>query len=96
MPQANDSTLDDEAAKRVLEAATLLSQRALNGKPALDIAGNGRYARQLVEAGEQNRDMRLARSLDFDSLGVEQLSEINGDDMAAAIAAVHGRLNIGE
>jgi hypothetical protein len=92
----NDSTLDDDAAKRVHEAATLLGQRQLNGKPALDIAGNGRYSRQLVEAGEQNRDMRLARSADFDSLGVEQLSEINGDDMASAIAAVHGRLSIGE
>ena len=86
----------EEAAKRVLEAATLLSQRALNGKPALDIAGNGRYARQLVEAGEQNRDMRLSRSLDFDSLGVEQLSEIDGEDMASAIAAVHARLNISD
>ncbi|WP_333894624.1 type VII secretion AAA-ATPase EccA [Mycolicibacterium gadium] len=94
--QNNDSSLDDEAAKRVLEAATLLSQRALNGKPALDIAGNGRYARQLVEAGEQNRDMRLARSLDFESLGVDELSQINGDDMAAAIAGVHARLSIGE
>ena len=93
---ANDSTLSEEAAKSVLEAATLLSQRTLGDKPALDIAGNGRYARQLVEAGEQSRDMRLARSVDFDSLGVEQLSEISGDDMAAAIAAVHGRLNIGE
>lgn len=93
---ANDSTLSEEAAKSVLEAATLLSERTLGDKPALDIAGNGRYARQLVEAGEQSRDMRLARSLDFDSLGVEQLSEISGDDMAAAIAAVHGRLNIGE
>ena len=93
---ANDSTLDEEAAKRVLEAATLLSQRSLNGKPALDIAGNGRYARQLVEAGEQRRDMRLSRSMDFESLGVEQLSEIDGEDMAAAIDAVHARLNIGE
>ena len=92
----NDSSLSDEAAKSVLEAATLLSQRAVNGKPALDVAGNGRYARQLVEAGEQSRDMRLARSLDFDSLGVEQLSEINGEDMTAAISAVHGRLNISE
>ncbi|TFV54356.1 type VII secretion AAA-ATPase EccA [Mycobacterium sp. PS03-16] len=91
---ANDSALSEDAAKRVHEAATLLSQRALGGKPALDIAGNGRYARQLVEAGEQNRDMRLARSLDFDSLGVEQLSEISGEDMASAIAAVHARLNI--
>ncbi|MDT5335828.1 MAG: hypothetical protein QOD90_1333 [Mycobacterium sp.] len=93
---SNDSTLSDEAAKRVLEAAELLSLRSLGGKPALDIAGNGRYARQLVEAGEQGRDMRLARSVDFESLGVEQLSEINGDDMAGAIDAVHSRLNIGE
>ncbi|GAB5896393.1 MULTISPECIES: type VII secretion AAA-ATPase EccA [Mycolicibacterium] len=94
--KSNDSWLDDGAAKGVYEAATLLSQRRLNGKPALDIAGNGRYARQLVEAGEQNRDMRLARSLDFESLDVEQLSEINGEDMATAISSVHGRLNIGD
>ena len=55
---ANDSTLSEEAAKSVLEAATLLSQRTLMvDKPALDIAGNGRYARQLVEkAGEQSRE----------------------------------------
>jgi type VII secretion ATPase EccA len=93
---SNDSTLSEESGKRVLEAATLLSQRTLNGKPALDIAGNGRYARQLVEAGEQYRDMRLARSVEFDSLGVEQLSEINGEDMTEAIDAVHARLSIVE
>ncbi|MET0453434.1 MAG: type VII secretion AAA-ATPase EccA [Mycobacterium sp.] len=96
LAKANDSTLSDEATKRALEAATLLGQRSLNGKPALDIAGNGRYARQLVEAGEQARDMRLARSLDFESLDVDQLSEIDGEDMAGAIDAVHSRLNIGE
>ena len=93
--EANVSQLSEEAAKRVLDAATLLSDRSLGGKPALDIAGNGRYARQLVEAGEQSRDMRLARSLDFENLGVEELSEISGEDMAAAIDAVHTRLNIG-
>ena len=94
LADSNDSALSEEAAKRVLEAASLLCQRSLNGKPALDIAGNGRYARQLVEAGEQCRDMRLARSLDFESLDVEQLSEISGQDMADAIDAVHARLNI--
>ncbi|MGK2865225.1 MAG: type VII secretion AAA-ATPase EccA [Mycobacterium sp.] len=94
--EANDSLLSDEAAKRVLDAATLLHERTLNGKPALDIAGNGRYARQLVEAGEQSRDMRLARSLDIESLGVEQLSEISAEDMSSSIAAVHARLNISE
>jgi type VII secretion ATPase EccA len=92
----NDSALSEEAAKRLLEAATLLSERKLNDKPALDIAGNGRYARQLVEAGEQCRDMRLTRSVDFENLGVEELSEIGGQDMAEAIAAVHARLNIGD
>lgn len=90
----NDSSLSEDAAKHVLEAATLLTQSTSNGKPALDVAGNGRYARQLVEAGEQNRDMRLSRSLDFDNLDVETLSEITGDDIAAAIASVHARLNI--
>lgn len=92
---ANDSSLSDDAAKRVYEAATLLSTSVVSGKPALDVAGNGRYARQLVEAGEQTRDMRLARSPDIDALDVEQLSEIDGDDMAAAITSVHARLNIG-
>ncbi|BBX19343.1 type VII secretion AAA-ATPase EccA [Mycolicibacterium duvalii] len=91
----NDSALSDDAAKHVLEAATLLTTSTVNGKPALDVAGNGRYARQLVEAGEQTRDMRLARSLDIDALADDQLSEISADDMAAAIVSVHARLNIG-
>ena len=38
--------------------------------------------------------MRLARSLDIESLATEQLSEISGEDMAAAILSVHGRLNL--
>ncbi|KMO69349.1 type VII secretion AAA-ATPase EccA [Mycolicibacterium obuense] len=92
--EGNDSALSEDAAKHVLDAAMLLSQSTAGGKPALDVAGNGRYARQLVEAGEQSRDMRLARSMDFESLGVEELSEISGEDMAAAIASVHGRMNI--
>ena len=85
-----------EAADNLLEAAKLLSQQTVRGKAALDIAGNGRYARQLVEAGEQYRDIRLTRAVDFEELDADRLSEINGDDMAEAIAAVHGRLNITE
>ncbi|MFY1621360.1 AAA family ATPase, partial [Micromonospora sp. WMMD736] len=96
LAEGTDSTLTEDAAKRVLEAAQLLSQRSLNGKPALDIAGNGRYARQLVEGAEQARDMRLSRAANFDNLGIDELSEIGGEDMAAAISAVHARLNIGD
>ncbi|KKC03574.1 type VII secretion AAA-ATPase EccA [Mycobacterium nebraskense] len=91
---ANDSSMSTEAADNLLQAAKLLSQQTVRGKAALDIAGNGRYARQLVEAGEQYRDIRLTRSTDFESLDEDRLREINGEDMAEAIAAVHGRLNI--
>jgi hypothetical protein len=93
---SNDSALSVEATENLLQAAKLLSQRTMRGKAALDIAGNGRYARQLVEAGEQYRDIRLTRAVDFEELDADRLREINGDDMAEAIAAVHGRLNITE
>ena len=80
----------------MLKAADLLRERSVGGKPALDIAGNGRYSRQLVEAAEQRRDMRLARSLDVEALGVEELSTITDEDMMAAIDGVHARLNMGD
>lgn len=90
----NDSTLDPDAAHNLLDAAKQLAQLAVRGRPALDIAGNGRYARQLVEAGEQYRDIRLTRDANFEEFDSHRLSEINGDDMAEAIASVHGRLNL--
>ena len=93
---SNDSMLSLEAADNLLGAAKLLSQRTVRGKAGIDIAGNGRYARQLVEAGEQYRDIRLTQAVDFEDLDADRLSEINGDDMAEAIAAVHGRLNVTE
>ncbi|OOK75757.1 ESX-1 secretion system EccA1 domain protein [Mycobacterium kansasii] len=74
----------------------MLHERTLRGRPALDIAGNGRYARQLVEAAEQYRDMRLAQGIDIESLDVDRLQEINGADMAEAIASVHAHLNMRE
>ncbi len=88
--------MSTEAAENFLQAATLLHQRTLRGRPALDVAGNGRYARQLVEASEQCRDMRLAQGLDIEDLDVDRLQEINGADMAEAIAAVHEHLNMRE
>ncbi|SON59844.1 ESX-1 secretion system protein EccA1 [Mycobacterium simulans] len=93
---ANDSMLSADAADAFLEAAKVLHDRTLRGRAALDIAGNGRYARQLVEAAEQCRDMRLAQGLDIEALDVDRLQEINGADMAEAIAAVHAHLNMRE
>ncbi len=93
---ANDSRLSEEAAAILLEGATLLSHQTVRGRNAIDIAGNGRYARQLVEAGEQFRDIRLTQAVDFETFDAKRLSEINGEDMAGAVAAVHGRLSIAE
>ena len=92
----NDSTLTPDAADGLLEAARYLARQALRGRPALDVAGNGRYARQLVEAGEQSRDMRLAQSPNVEDLDEARLREINGADMAEAIATVHAHLDMGE
>ncbi|SOX56687.1 type VII secretion AAA-ATPase EccA [Mycobacterium ahvazicum] len=92
----NDSELSVEAAENLLEAAKLLSQRTVRGKAALDIAGNGRYARQMVEAAEQYRDMRLTQAVDFEELDADFLREINGEDMAEAVASVHARLAVTE
>jgi type VII secretion ATPase EccA len=93
---SNDSALSMEASEHLLEAAKLLSQRSVRGKAALDVAGNGRYARQMVEAAEQYRDMRLTQAVDFEELDADFLREINGEDMAEAVASVHARLAITE
>lgn len=92
----NDSRLDDDAAHRVVKAATALGGQRLNGKPALDLAGNGRYARQLVEAAEECRDLRLSRSPNLEQLATDELATVTGEDMASAISAVHGRLGVGD
>lgn len=92
----NDSVLSVEAAENMLEAAKLLSQRTVRGKAGIDVAGNGRYARQMVEAAEQYRDMRLTQAPDFEDLDADFLREINGEDMAEAVASVHARLAITE
>jgi type VII secretion ATPase EccA len=92
--RGNDSELSSAAAGNLLQAAELLDQRTVRGKPAVDVAGNGRYARQLVEAAEQYRDIRLTRSGNLEDLDAQRLGEISGEDMAEAIASVHARLNV--
>lgn len=91
---ANDSILSPEASANLLEAAGELSEVTVRGKAAIDVAGNGRYARQLVEAAEQYRDIRLTQIVDFADFDDDRLQEITGADMASAITAVHQRLNV--
>ena len=88
----NDSLLTQEARAELLTAAGHLASQPINGKPGLDLAGNGRYARQIVEAAERARDRRQAEVLDPEDLTIEELQVITGEDMKAAVRSVHARL----
>ncbi|OWM07856.1 type VII secretion AAA-ATPase EccA [Mycolicibacterium peregrinum] len=88
----NDSILTKEARDELLTAAGHLAGEQINGKPGLDLAGNGRYARAIVEAGERARDRRQAEVLDPEELTIEELQVITGEDMKAAVRSVHTRL----
>jgi hypothetical protein len=40
--------------------------------------------------------LRLSRSPNLEQLATEELATVTGDDMAAAISAVHSRLGVGD
>ncbi|KAA1252128.1 PE family protein [Mycobacterium simiae] len=86
-----DSTLRTDDADYLLTAANLLDQRT---NPALDVTGDGRRARQLVQAGGQYRNTLAAQVLDITAFDEGRLPEIDDADMAAAIADAHAHRNI--
>lgn len=57
-----------------------------------DIAGNGRFIRNLVEAAEEERELRLAGSGDLTALTADDLITIEAGDVRAALAVVTGTL----
>ncbi|ADG77035.1 AAA ATPase central domain protein OS=Tsukamurella paurometabola (strain ATCC 8368 / DSM / CCUG 35730 / CIP 100753 / JCM 10117 / KCTC 9821 / NBRC 16120 /NCIMB 702349 / NCTC 13040) OX=521096 GN=Tpau_0394 PE=3 SV=1 [Tsukamurella paurometabola] len=84
MARARDAVLTGEAAA-VLEACCAgITDR-------LDQLGNGRFVRNVIEAAEEEREMRLAESgADLAGLDEAQLMRIEGADMARALEALVG------
>ncbi|MET9489863.1 type VII secretion AAA-ATPase EccA [Nocardia sp. NPDC006630] len=81
-----DSILD-EPARQVLRArCTQLSGEKRNGRRLIDLAGNGRFVRNVVEAAESERDYRFTReNVDVVSMTDEELMTISETDISAAL-----------
>ncbi|AHH15749.1 type VII secretion AAA-ATPase EccA-like protein [Nocardia nova SH22a] len=61
---------------------------------AVDLAGNGRFIRNVIEAAEEEREFRLATddSIDLSAVDESVLMRIEGADMAKALEGVLGGL----
>jgi len=77
-----NSILPPDSATLIVQAAAML--RAIpdkDGQTRLDIAGNGRFARNVVEAAEEYRDIRLSE-VRLDSLSNEEFKTLAPEDIA--------------
>ncbi|WP_107654656.1 type VII secretion AAA-ATPase EccA [Nocardia suismassiliense] len=90
-----DSALSDEAVEILREACVQLyaaERTDQSGLPrrGVDIAGNGRFIRNVIESAEEEREYRLAmdESLDPRTLDEDTLMRIEGDDMRKALDIV--------
>jgi hypothetical protein len=65
-------------------------------RPALDVAGNGRFANTLLERAEEERDHRLdvTGKLDDPHASAEDLQAITGDDVRSAANNLLRKLEI--
>jgi type VII secretion ATPase EccA len=94
-----DSELSDAAYEELVSTCAALCQNEAldgSGRPQrrIDLAGNGRFVRNVIEAAEEEREYRLSEShgTNLGDLDEDQLMRIEGPDMAAALNQVLGML----
>ncbi len=84
LARSRDSLLTGEAAGVLQECCTAIAGR-------LDRLGNGRFVRNVIEAAEEERELRLADSdLDLTAVDERVLMRIEAADMARALDGVLG------
>lgn len=90
-----DSQVSEQALARLIEACEVLYERDVvdnSGERhrAIDLAGNGRFIRNIIEAAEEEREFRLAtdESIDLAEVDEEVLMRIEVADMDSALHAV--------
>jgi type VII secretion ATPase EccA len=98
--RTRDSELSDAAYEELVAAATSLCQgESLDStgqmRRAIDLAGNGRFVRNVIEAAEEEREYRLSEShgMNLQELDEAQLMRIELPDMQAALKQVLGMLS---
>ncbi|MFE7796274.1 type VII secretion AAA-ATPase EccA [Nocardia sp. NPDC057440] len=98
---SRDSELSEGALELLERACENLynSERTdQSGQPrrGIDLAGNGRFVRNIIEAAEEEREFRLANddSLDLTAVDRSVLMRIEAPDMEAALSAVLASLGV--
>jgi type VII secretion ATPase EccA len=98
--RSRDSELSEAAYEELVATCTTLCQgEALDTsgqlRRSVDLAGNGRFMRNVVEAAEEEREYRLSEShgLNLQDLDETQLMRIELPDIQAALKQVLGMLS---
>ncbi|BBX33094.1 ESX-1 secretion system protein EccA1 [Mycolicibacterium mageritense DSM 44476 = CIP 104973] len=99
--KARDSELSSEAHDELVAVCTrLCAQESTDhdGKVRrnIDLAGNGRFIRNVIESAEEEREYRLSEShgAELESLDEDALMRIEAVDMKAAISNILQTLNL--
>ena len=99
--RTRDSELTEAAYDELASACTALYEEksvdaAGKVRRNIDLAGNGRFVRNVIEAAEEEREYRLNESYgaNLEGLDEEQLMRIDLTDMKAALYSVEGTLNL--
>ncbi|WP_043719970.1 type VII secretion AAA-ATPase EccA [Nocardia asiatica] len=97
-----DSDLSDGALEQLVQACERLyamQSTDQSGQPrrGVDLAGNGRFVRNVIEAAEEEREFRLANdeSLDLTDIDEAVLRRIEASDMKLALSGLLTSLNVG-
>ncbi|MEV0032753.1 type VII secretion AAA-ATPase EccA [Nocardia sp. NPDC050793] len=81
-----DSRLSEEARVVLLERCEHMVGQHRNGRRLIDLAGNGRFVRNVIEAAEAERDYRFTKTtVDIATLTDEELMVIDAADITAAL-----------
>jgi type VII secretion ATPase EccA len=98
--RSRDSELSDAAYEELVSACTTLCEgEALDStgqmRRSVDLAGNGRFVRNVIESAEEEREYRLSEShgANLQDLDEAQLMRIELPDMQAALTQVLGMLS---
>ncbi|MFQ6395113.1 type VII secretion AAA-ATPase EccA [Nocardia sp. KC 131] len=81
-----DSILSEQAREVLRLRCEELAQQTKNGRRLIDLAGNGRFVRNVVESAEAERDYRFTRdNVDVVSMTDEELMTIDAFDISTAL-----------
>ncbi|MEE6179141.1 type VII secretion AAA-ATPase EccA [Mycobacterium sp. 050134] len=99
--KSRDSELSPDAYDELVNVCTRLCAEQStdhdgNVRKSIDLAGNGRFVRNVIEMAEEERAYRLTEGLDSGLAGLDEddLVRIEGSDVKAALAGILQTLNL--